>query len=322
MGSAHRKRDTRRIGIGGRELDMPLIVDIGFDSFRRPIGLNPHRHEGFEVTYLSAGEVTWLVKGGHALHLSGGDMAVTQPGFIHHGEWNIIRPCTLFWIILEPQRADATENTPFDRAFLKLVQQRMAAAGNTVMPAGETLAGLFRKLHEDMVAFLDGVGDAFLLPELRAVLAQILTECARGFATPHGREPASDRVERAIAFIRRRFADPVGVADVAAAAGVSASRLHTLFKAQTGLTPADYLLRIRCAHARSLLRGSSASITQIAFDCGFSSSQYFAQCFKKFTGMTPSVFRSRSRKSEVGSRKLGVFAKNEDLGSEQHADSE
>jgi AraC-like DNA-binding protein len=52
-----------------------------------------------------------------------------------------------------------------------------------------------------------------------------------------------------------------------------------------------YLTRLRISRARDLLRSSDHSVTEIAISCGFSSSQYFANVFRRLVGQTPSAFR-------------------------------
>ncbi len=73
----------------------------------------------------------------------------------------------------------------------------------------------------------------------------------------------------------------------------SATGFIKRFKYETGLTPADFFQRIKVEEARRRLAVPKAAITAIAFDLGFSSSQYFASVFKKYTGTTP---REYSRK--------------------------
>jgi transcriptional regulator GlxA family with amidase domain len=71
--------------------------------------------------------------------------------------------------------------------------------------------------------------------------------------------------------------------------------LFQLFKQNTGLTPNDYLQRLRIAKARELLTTTSQSVTEIAFAAGFASSQYFSRVFRKYTGQMPSEYRRRHR---------------------------
>ena len=53
----------------------------------------------------------------------------------------------------------------------------------------------------------------------------------------------------------------------------------------------EYLLRLRMERAKTLLRETDIKIIDIAFECGFGSSQYFANTFKHAVGATPSEYR-------------------------------
>lgn len=71
--------------------------------------------------------------------------------------------------------------------------------------------------------------------------------------------------------------------------------LRTLFrhlKEKTGMTPDNYLKRLRLISARKKIRETDISITNIAFDCGFSNSNYFATAYKSVFGITPSTERT------------------------------
>jgi AraC family L-rhamnose operon regulatory protein RhaS len=72
---------------------------------------------------------------------------------------------------------------------------------------------------------------------------------------------------------------------------------RTLFrhlKDKTGLTPENYLKRIRLISARKKIRETDISITHIAFDCGFSNSNHFATAYKSVFGISPSTERGNT----------------------------
>ncbi len=74
--------------------------------------------------------------------------------------------------------------------------------------------------------------------------------------------------------------------------GFSRARMFDLFKAQTGLTPNDYLQRLRVEKAQEQLRQTNRSVTEIALATGFSSGQYFSTVFARYTGVSPTDFRN------------------------------
>ena len=81
---------------------------------------------------------------------------------------------------------------------------------------------------------------------------------------------------------------------IAREVGFPYRKLCDITKARSGLTPNDYLLKLRIDEAkRRLCHGADQSVTDLAFDLGFSSSQYFSTVFKKFTGLTPSQYRAQ-----------------------------
>jgi AraC-like DNA-binding protein len=87
--------------------------------------------------------------------------------------------------------------------------------------------------------------------------------------------------------------------ETARAVGCSRARLFRIFQQSTGMTPNDYLQRLRVSRAGELLAGTSRPITEIAIACGFSSSQYFSNVFRKYLGQTPTAFRGAGRRCEA-----------------------
>lgn len=74
---------------------------------------------------------------------------------------------------------------------------------------------------------------------------------------------------------------------------ISKFHLSRLFKAETGLTVIAYRNRIRLRHAEEMLTDSTASISEIAQECGYESPQYFCDAFKKVYGVSPSEYRKK-----------------------------
>jgi AraC family transcriptional regulator of adaptative response/methylated-DNA-[protein]-cysteine methyltransferase len=78
-----------------------------------------------------------------------------------------------------------------------------------------------------------------------------------------------DVVRRAIAFLSEHWRAQPEIDAVAAAAGVSASDLHRLFRRWAGITPKAFLQALTLDHARRLLR-DSASVLDTTFEVGLS----------------------------------------------------
>ena len=76
--------------------------------------------------------------------------------------------------------------------------------------------------------------------------------------------------------------------------GYSRTQVFTLFRENTGLTPADFLTRLRVKKACSLLETTALPACRIARECGFSSASAFNAVFRRQTGTTPLAWRGKS----------------------------
>lgn len=95
-----------------------------------------------------------------------------------------------------------------------------------------------------------------------------------------------------IGLIQRRFDEPLGLDDIAAAGKVSRSQCCILFRRHVGRTPGECLTDRRLEEAKGMLSGTDASVAETARACGFSSSSYFINVFRKRLGATPREYRT------------------------------
>ncbi|MFS0839792.1 helix-turn-helix transcriptional regulator [Paenibacillus sp. 1P03SA] len=94
-------------------------------------------------------------------------------------------------------------------------------------------------------------------------------------------------------YIAKNLSNDFGVEEIADHLGISCSYFSLLFKQHFGETFLENLTRQRIELAKSLLRMSDKSITQIGKQVGYAERRYFTRVFYKFTGMTPSEYREQ-----------------------------
>ncbi|HUX14285.1 MAG TPA: helix-turn-helix domain-containing protein [Spirochaetia bacterium] len=130
-------------------------------------------------------------------------------------------------------------------------------------------------------------------------LQKAVVEIAGGVT--HVRERRTNSlIARAVTYIEANYHFPLSYKDVAREMGISPSYFLNLFKKETGTTFVDHLTAVRIEAAKQLLLTSDSSITQIAFDVGFNSSNYFSSIFRKLVGVPAKEFRdSRLLSPEV-----------------------
>ena len=98
-------------------------------------------------------------------------------------------------------------------------------------------------------------------------------------------------VRHAMAYIHTHFAEALNREAIARHVGISADYLTDCFRQELNITPMIYLRRHRILQARELLETTNLSMTQIAFDVGFSESAHFTRLFQREVGMTPRAYR-------------------------------
>jgi AraC family transcriptional regulator len=91
--------------------------------------------------------------------------------------------------------------------------------------------------------------------------------------------------------MEERLADPLPIADLAAAASLSVSQFARQFKASTGESPHQFLLRLRLEQACRLLRTGTTAIGEVAVDCGFSHQEHLTRVMRAKLDTTPGAVR-------------------------------
>ncbi|MEO7133691.1 MAG: helix-turn-helix transcriptional regulator, partial [Vicinamibacterales bacterium] len=91
--------------------------------------------------------------------------------------------------------------------------------------------------------------------------------------------------------VEENLGEELSVESIAREVGMSAFHFAHAFRAATGLPPHKYLMQRRMEHAKSLLRETDLSLTEIALRVGYSSSSHFCVGFQKLIHTTPSHYR-------------------------------
>src|SRR6516225_2988235 len=118
--------------------------------------------------------------------------------------------------------------------------------------------------------------------------------------TPANSEYAQ-RINRVIDYLRANLDRQVKLQELAKVACFSEFHFHRIFGAVSGETLNDFTNRLRLEKAARLLRYSDHSLTDIALDCGFSSSATFSRAFRSGFDTSPSQFRKSGeiKKSKI-----------------------
>lgn len=107
---------------------------------------------------------------------------------------------------------------------------------------------------------------------------------------------AQGRLGALLRWIAETPAAELGVPALAARACMSERTFARVFRAETGLTPAEFVERSRTEAARRALEHTAHAIDRIAFDCGFGSMERMRRTFIRCLGVGPKAYRDRFRR--------------------------
>ena len=165
-----------------------------------------------------------------------------------------------------------------------------------------TIAKLMLLIYESDLAgppfvpsFVDGISLA-----VAARLIQLDSFGKRN--TKHSREAlAGFRLRKVVSYVSGNLHRPIYLVDLANVAGLSRMRFASQFRAATGFSPHEYILRQKIGRAQDLLLTSHESIVSIALGLGFRSQTHFSTVFRKYVGGTPARWRSERSRLRIDS---------------------
>lgn len=262
---------------------IPGLEMIGHHARSATLPLLSHTHSGVEVCFIASGEVAWIAGKGQRMHLVGGMISAMPPGIQHHGEMDAIAPSDLYWIVMMPDQIRP--------ALPVALMDRLIRGKPFVASAGAGFQRFFsimlQECKERTVGWEAAVGG--YLSAFAVAVARLA-----GGAGSGTRKVLPPPVAEAARILTEELENPPSIRELAGRVGLGATRFHDLFRTTIGLTPRDYLGRLRLREACQALSGTSEDITSIAMRLGYPSSQYFATAFRRHTGRSPRTYRAEN----------------------------
>jgi AraC-like DNA-binding protein len=297
-------------------IGIPGVHSIGqYNYVAARGGLPPHNHVGcVEISLLVKGYQTYQVAG-KTYHVKGGEQYISLPDEMHDTGDEPQDKGILYWLILDvtkvpgkflflapamarklisdlqefPARhfaANPEGHTTLDRAFTALRRIRKPDECTGIFQKTPVVPPLAEaKARKSAAAPLNEM--FYLLEASSQIVAYILQTIAASRANVRSISPV---IQQSLDFIAQKEEVWLNVAEVAEKVNLSESYFKILFRDEVGLPPAEYMLRRKVEAAKVFLSKPNCNITELAYRLGFSSSQYFATVFRRFTNQTPSEF--------------------------------
>lgn len=110
---------------------------------------------------------------------------------------------------------------------------------------------------------------------------------------------SSTYLQKALDYLRHNYAYDIKIQDVARYVGIDRTYLYKLFSRELGISPQQYLIKLRLSMAKRLLSSTDLRITEISNSCGFTDSASFCHHFQARFSITPTQFRKEPGREPV-----------------------
>ncbi|MDR1383806.1 MAG: AraC family transcriptional regulator [Planctomycetaceae bacterium] len=269
-------------------------------------GLDWHRNEGIEISYLLSGQIVWGTSSSF-WNLAAGDMTACRPWQIHRIGNPGVNAGTYLWFIIDSSMRNNNQQCKWPN-WIILSKQDLEEMLSLMVYCNQPVFHLPPKhtAHWERLYRLlrDAQGKppvsalAIVINEILYTLLQSLRESAE---QPHDFKEKTPALQSVQHFFEELQAIPEQMAhlwtlrEMARVCRISPTRFSQCCNQLTNLSPLHALNRLRIFKAAEMIRENpSIPVVQIAMMCGFSSSQYFAVIFRKWIGKTPSEFRQET----------------------------
>ena len=160
----------------------------------------------------------------------------------------------------------------------------------------DTYGRIFEELFQHLLAQGEAYDEDYVSAKLLELFYYLRKDAERNrkyLAHSRRHRESEPLLPLAIEYMKQNYQKPITLSDIAAVTGYSPNYFHHVFTEVMGRTPLQYLMGVRIRHAKYLLAQSQQLLSDIAFECGFSSQAYFTEQFKRATDSTPGQYRKQ-----------------------------
>ena len=277
----------------GIRFGFPLMRRLGFLKHHETYRVSWNRHPGMEIHYVLKGDIAWELRGNRQpLSVSGGFFGIVPANARHRAIDNKGAPATRLGVIFEKPTPELAAGTPFSPNDLRRIFKRLKEGVGPVHRFSPRLSAALRELAESLTIENATHPDGQM--RLRVLAVQLLYETFAALGEPEALAEGHDVIPQIREWIVQHLSEPITIPRLVRLSGYGRSRFFSLFVADTGMTPNDYLVRVRIEKARELLSKPDFknSMLTLAVACGFTSASVFSSTFRKHVGLSPREFRA------------------------------
>ncbi len=288
-------------GMRLEEKSLPGVKSLGFwdAAHLQTWGLRWHRNEGIELTILSSGSLSYFCGDRH-YGLQPYDLTIARPWQPHKVGDPVIGPNKLFFLILDVGVRKPNQEWTWpgwllmNREELEELTKLLRQNEHHVWSDCRDFHHCFQEIGRAVEEYPNSKDVTYIALKLNE-LFYLLLHMFRTRKIPLNESLTSNfrTVQVFLGELRELLSEDWTIEKMARECSVCTTRFVQYCRQLTNRSPMQHLNSLRLERARSLLlEHREMPIIDIAMQCGFATSQYFASCFKRKYNMTPSGCRN------------------------------
>jgi AraC family 4-hydroxyphenylacetate 3-monooxygenase operon regulatory protein len=279
------------------------LNSIGYWDANEPQdwGLDWHRNEGIEIHFLESGSMPYSQEN-QTLELLPNNLTITRPWEVHKVGGPVIGMGKFYWIILDLNVRRPHQNWSWPD-WIILAPKDLEKLTNILRQnekfcwkADKRILDCFQRIGKAVDSDNQGSNASKIRLLVNNLLLFILDLVAVEEVQLNEKLMDSSRsVQLFLKELNVNLSENWTVEKMAKSSGVGLTRFTFHCRQLTNLTPMKYLMLKRLEMSKQLLLDHpEMNISDVAYQCGFSTSQYFATMFKKQEKCTPASYRKKS----------------------------
>jgi len=260
---------------------------------KRQISIQKHVNQGLELVYIAKGEVSWYYENSIIVSKAG-TLSFSWPGQYHGSTTSLVPASEMHWITVTLENETRFHT---DLGFSMEESLYIIRALQNIQPQ---IIRVDRQIEFFIGEIKNKLADPDIadpLNQIPLLLKMLLIQISQKQAITIDRDTTASETMAVVAHFLKKLeqecSEPWSLGKMCEACQIGRTRFATIVKELTGESPIKTLNRFRIDRARKLLSQIDLTITEIAFDCGFPSSQYFSAVFMAYQGSSPSEYRER-----------------------------
>lgn len=279
----------------GKEMNMPLDESFPVwgvhDTLQNYVHQHflPHWHPEIEFSLIQEGELSYTLQE-ETIILHEGQGVFINSNTLHGGsKLPYSEGCNLFVLRMDPIILGPKAGLIY-QTYVTTILQNPALPYLVLNPDIAWQKELLNLMHKIAVLYSDKPSELTLLACL-CRLWEILSSHLKEELMPVGNSLSIDRIRKMCSYIQEHLQDKITLQQLCDSASICKSECCRIFKDVFHQSPVHYINTCRIHHSLPLLAQGHDTMSEIALQCGYSSSSYFAETFLKVIGMTPSQYR-------------------------------